>query len=551
MRYLSLFLPNWSVDLIKQKQPTTQSTSPSDKAYNSAQAGNQPPLVLLTAAEANQTVIKRCCPLAYHAGVREGFSLPLAQAIAPTAITAPFDSLRDFKSLYRLALYLTRVSPLVGIDTDLFYAFQQNVLDSASRLYTGISIDITGTERLHGGEAAIAHKILTFLTTRGFVARLAIAPTLGAAWALARYSPKRCTILKDSPPLKKALADLPLAALRISADIETRLHELGIDTLGKLFKLPSKTLGERFGIILLRRLHQLLGVIEEPFVTLTPGSPPALTRKFEVPLQRHEALQYTVVGLFDKLLVALSLHGVRARGFMIIIEGLSSSRERSSVTREITLNTVTNNLGQIRGIITPIIERIRFAEGVTKITIKALQVEPLHAEQENFIDGSAGKRRMEAATELVNALSLRVGAEQVCHAAFHQSYIPERSFSFRPIPRNYIKLINTLPKESSAALNGSPPTMLLPDRPPYLLTQPAPASALALLPDKAPVRLRWRDEEHEIITGIGPERVMPEWWKGDASTERDYFKLQTKAGIWLWVFRARSDLSWWVHGMWV
>ncbi len=512
-------------------------------------------MVLLTAIEANQTIIKRCCPRAYHVGVREGFSLPLAQAIAPSALSAPFDALRDFKALYRLALYLTKVSPLVGIDTDLFYAFQQNLLDTADRHYTGITIDITGTERLHGGEPAIAHKILTFLAARQIRARVAIAPTLGAAWALSRYAPARCTIVKDSLPLKNVLAALPLPALRISADIQTRLQELGIDTVGKLLKLPSKTLGVRFGLVLLRRLHQLLGVIEEPFVALTPKSPPALTREFEVPLQRHEAMQYTVVGLFDKLLLALSLHGVRAQTFQIHLEGLTSSRERASVTKEIALNTVTNHLGQIRAIVTPIIEKLRFAEGVTKITVQALQVEPVRAEQDNFIDGTVTKRRVEAATELVNAISARIGSEQVCQAAFHQSYIPERSFSFRPIPRNYIRLINALPinalpKESSAAINGPAPTLRLPDRPPYLLTRPEPASALALLPDKAPVRLRWREEEHEIITGIGPERIMPEWWKGAQDSERDYFKLQTKEGVWLWVFRSRADLQWWVHGMW-
>ncbi len=508
-------------------------------------------MVLLTAVEANQTVIKRCCPRAYHAGVRPGFSLPLAQAIAPKAVISQFDALRDFKALYRLALYLTRISPLVGIDSDLFRAFQQNILDTVGRQYTGISIDITGTERLHGGESAIAHKILTFLAARNISARLSIAPTLGAAWALARYSPSRCTIMKDSSPLKNIIADLPLAGLRISPDIEIKLKELGIDTIGKLLKLPSKTLGARFGLALLRRLHQLLGVIEEPFIALTPSKPPALTREFEVPLQRHEAMQYTVIGLFDKLLLALSLHGVRARNFIIQIEGLNSAREPSCITREISLNTVTNHLSQLRGIITPIVERVRFTEGVTKITVQGSQIEAVCGEQESFIDGSVNKRRVEAATELLNSLSARLGTGQLCQAEFHQSYLPERSFSFRPIPRNYIKLITNQSRNSSIQATAGSSKIRLPDRPPYLLIRPEPASALALLPDKPPVRLTWRDEEHEIIIGIGPERIMPEWWRGDHDSERDYFKLQSKDGVWLWVFRHQTELSWWVHGMWV
>jgi protein ImuB len=76
-----------------------------------------------------------------------------------------------------------------------------------------------------------------------------------------------------------------------------------------------------------------------------------------------------------------------------------------------------------------------------------------------------------------------------------------------------------------------------------------------MLPDKPPSFIQWRGKNLKIITGIGPERIAPEWWgrslaQGEGVT-RDYFKVQDECGRWLWVFRDPITQTWFLHGMWV
>jgi protein ImuB len=75
-----------------------------------------------------------------------------------------------------------------------------------------------------------------------------------------------------------------------------------------------------------------------------------------------------------------------------------------------------------------------------------------------------------------------------------------------------------------------------------------------MLPDKPPSRIQWRGKHLSIISGTGPERIAPEWWRthlhNDSFVGRDYFTIQDDAGRWLWVFRETRTQRWFVHGVW-
>ena len=98
---------------------------------------------------------------------------------------------------------------------------------------------------------------------------------------------------------------------------------------------------------------------------------------------------------------------------------------------------------------------------------------------------------------------------------------------------------------------------------------------VALVPDGPPVRFRWRRALHEVIAAEGPERIEGAWWSDDsatpatetrdtewslaplASAARDYFRVEDKAGLRFWLFRAglyrdiAPDLPaprWFMHG---
>lgn len=100
---------------------------------------------------------------------------------------------------------------------------------------------------------------------------------------------------------------------------------------------------------------------------------------------------------------------------------------------------------------------------------------------------------------------------------------------------------------------STPPPRLNPDatprRPSILFDHPEPATAMAITPDGPPSLLRWRGRDHAIPAAIGPERIAGEWWHRREPT-RDYFKVQTQGGRWLWVFREIQTNQWFVHGEW-
>src|SRR5688572_17661420 len=94
----------------------------------------------------------------------------------------------------------------------------------------GIALDITGCAHLFGGEAALLDDVQARLRKMQIGARGAIASTVGAAWALARFGGTH--VIAASEELPQALDGLPIAALRLDEDIAVELCRLGLVTIG-------------------------------------------------------------------------------------------------------------------------------------------------------------------------------------------------------------------------------------------------------------------------------------------------------------------------------
>jgi protein ImuB len=92
-------------------------------------------------------------------------------------------------------------------------------------------------------------------------------------------------------------------------------------------------------------------------------------------------------------------------------------------------------------------------------------------------------------------------------------------------------------------------------RPLRLLARPEPIEdVFALVPDGPPVRFRWRRALHEVVAAEGPERIEGAWWSEDGGPARDYFRVEDKAGLRFWLFRAglyrdKAAPRWFLHGM--
>jgi len=142
-------------------------------------------------------------PPAEAAGLRVGMSLADARALAPALRAVAQDGKAEERAAAALRADLGRYSPTVGLDLDR--------ADGG----LGLAIDSEGCAHLFGGEAAMLDDMRARAAAFDYgEARVAAAPTLGAAWALARYGADDAARV-DAPDVQATLDPLPVAALRV------------------------------------------------------------------------------------------------------------------------------------------------------------------------------------------------------------------------------------------------------------------------------------------------------------------------------------------------
>ena len=108
---------------------------------------------------------------AQRAGLYPGLSVADARTYCISAQFHAVELDKDRACLLALAYWCRRYTPLVGID----------------ETGCGLWLDLTGASHLFGGYDAVQTDIITKLSDAGLDVCSAIAPTYGAAWALAHY----------------------------------------------------------------------------------------------------------------------------------------------------------------------------------------------------------------------------------------------------------------------------------------------------------------------------------------------------------------------------
>ena len=225
-RALSVWLPNWPITRLQRSM------------------GAPHPGGLATATLAdNARRLAAVDAIAAAAGLSPGQSLTDALALWPQAKIVEAEPEQDERALTRLADWCQRFSPAIAVDAP-----------------DGLLIDIAGCAHLWGGEEALARAIQLRLAAQEIPARIAVAGTFGAAWALARYAAEDVTVAAHDDG--RRLAPLPVAALRIDQAVADQLRHLGLKTIGHLIAMPRAALRKRFGAGLLLQLARAAGAVD-------------------------------------------------------------------------------------------------------------------------------------------------------------------------------------------------------------------------------------------------------------------------------------------------
>ena len=498
-------------------------------------------------AERNAQVLVSLNKAAEAAGLSRLQPLRDAQAMCPGLFTRFANPLADGLFLQALRRWAGRFSPWV-----------------AEEPLEGLVIDLTGCAHLFGGESPLLAQVEDDCADLGLSVRAGIADTVGAAWAIARHAGRGAVPLHSgdaidseapatrsraarrpawrlpageaaapvriAPPggTRGALATLPVAALRLPPDTVSGLSRLGLRRIGDLAGQPRAALSRRFGIEVVRRLDQALGVEPEP---VSPARAPdrfAVRLSFPDPI----GLEADLLAALDRLLPALGERLARAGRGARRVRLQCFRADGGSQWAEVGLARPSADPERLRPLLAMKVPDIDAGFGIDVIRLEAHVTEPVYAtEAKGALAVTAenaermAKGQDTALDDLIGRLGARIGLEAITRLQPADSHIPEKT--------------NQVLAAAWSEPAGDWPAP--PVRRPLLLWRPEVVTATDH--PRPPERFRWRGMTFSTAALTGPERIAPEWWLDEPewrSGTRDYWRMTTGGGERLWLFYAHG-----------
>ncbi|MBT3069278.1 hypothetical protein KKP04_00125 [Rhodomicrobium sp. Az07] len=415
-----VWLPNFAMTLARLKRPRL--------------AKRREPLALLE----KQGAIRRIAALdgpAIEAGLYLHQPLADALAVCPKLVTADADPAAEADARTALALWAQRYTP------------------ATAPAPSGLWLDITGCAHLFGDENELADDLLDRLETRGIPARAAIAPTFGAAFALAHHAersviagdfaatagdepsllPGQATLFgsedgrRVETGLATLLAPLPVERLRIATKTASVLRKLGLYTVGDVLPLPRAGLARRFPG-LLPQLDKALGRADESIDFLRAPTPWLERLRFAEPLAAPEDIERVTRALLDMLCRRLERERQGGLTFEVSFFRVDGGVEGQAVTTALPCRDPVRVMRLFREKL-PLIDP---GFGIDSAMIFASKVEPLEARQSSILRGGQGEAGLEDLAALIDGLENRFGEGRVYRFAPRESHIPERGVSRQP-----------------------------------------------------------------------------------------------------------------------
>lgn len=479
-----------------------------------------------------------------EAGASAGMMLADARTLCPQIETAPADPAGDLAFLEKLAIWAQRWGPWSALDPP-----------------DGLLVDVTAAAHLFGGEPRLISDVEAAFARRNLATRAAIAPTAGAAWALSHFGPHlgsrlashHSAIIAAREDAMCRLAGLPIAALRLDADVITVLRRLGVKRLGDLNDITKgavnrseaaarDALHRRFrnrkspSANPLIRLDQLLGRVPEPLLPVVAQHMPLVQRRLMEPLRHRSLLDQVLADLAVDMARELEGRGEGARRLELGLWRVDGE----VIVRRLELAAATRDPAHITRLFEQKLEGIEAGFGIETVRLRASWVESLAMGQTDV--EQAAERHGTSLSACLDRLSVRLGPNAVRRPVPHASHLPERAQSWQ-------SALDSQTASQTVSQNQIRPLKLL-DR----------AEKIAVLyasPDGYPQRFRWRGTVHEVVRVEGPERIAPEWWREKSNVRlRDYYRIEDAQGRRYWIYRRgisgdrRGGMpDWFLHGL--
>ena len=494
--------------------------------------------VVLTVEGTHGPIIHAVTRAAAERGARPGARLTDARALDPALLAEPADPDGDAAFVAQAARWAGRWSPLVEVDGD------------------GLRLDVSGVAHLFGGEDGLVRDVRRCFAGIGLTARVAIAPTAAAAWALARVTPSPRSASPSRPlprgqrDLVARLSPLPVTALRLDPDTVRTLERLGLKTIGALLDVPRRALARRFrgGADVVEALDRMLGRKPEPLTAAPSDPPPRALLRLEEPATHPEAAGQALERLIPELVGQLQDRHLGARRL-----SLSGYRVDGSVgVAAVATAIASREPKHLQRLIADKAAELNPEFGFDAFALTAEWTESLGAAQDSLVEEPSGEREL---ARLIDRLTVKLGPRRVRRPQAEESHLPEKTSGWVSALAS-LRGAKATKQSSGASLDCFAP-LAMTAKPPRLLDRPEAIDVIYATPEGLPRRFVWRRAVHDIARAEGPERIAPEWWRQPSSARlRDYYRIEDADGRRYWIYRegligdGRGGApGWFIHGL--
>ena len=515
--------------------------------------------VVIVAKKSQSEIISSISAAAQYKGLFVGQSLRDASAICPNLFVQTQNSYAETQFLKGICRWSSKFSPWVATEGN-----------------NGLIMDITGCSHLFGGEDKMITHILLAYDELGLTTKIGCADTVGAAWALSRYSEKtlqnyrngnaieqeaRATrsrsakrslknisndlkINKSSkyfivPPgkIRQSISNFPVAALRLEIQTQNTLAQLGLRQIGDIIKQPRASINRRFGFNLLKRVDQALGNLPEPISPLQPELNFGVRISFPDPIGLKPDIIAGLDRILDRLCSNLKRKNLGAQ--KILLQAFQTNSTTKSI--EVGLAQPSNSFKHIRDLLIVKLDGLDIQFGIDILRLEATRTEMFTKDKHigHLVVSKNNKSRTEKKIKpenLISKLGVRIGLENIIRLHPATSNIPEKTY-------NVLSAAWSEPaKEWPKPISYRPVQLWSPE----IINAPDKPNPLS--------EFKWRGKIWYITESRGPERISPEWWLDDPkwrSGVRDYWFVQCDTGDRLWIYYAHGGLmssGWFCQG---
>jgi protein ImuB len=509
MLWLALHFPQLPLELLKgQTAPAADIPAADIAAADIAAADARTAHVVLQ----NNRVLQ-CDATASTAGIAIDATLATAHSIYNKIVHGHRNIENEARRLRQLAQALYRFSGHVSIQSP-----------------DCILLEIGGSLKLFGDPEQVSDAAIQLCQDLGHCSQARLACTPWAAIALARSG------RRDVNAVPLSLAGLELAG--IDPSIIERFANMGIHTLEPLLKLPAKSLGKRFGKVLLKYIGQLSGAVPDPRRAIT--LPPAFEQQLHLlqPIRDKEDLCSHTRSPLIRL--------ARELQHWLIAQQLGCEELRWSFTRHgqdtvrvpVRFAKPQQNSADFWRVSQLTLEQLELPEEVLSITLSASRLRPWRNHSQNLFSVASahtgsGCENADEIGAIIDEFNARLGQGRCFGMQTVTQYAPEAACTSA-------KALKSQRENASVAEQQQRFFARIGKRPLWLFDAPRPI------------------RREDLVLLQGPERIQSSWWTADTVC-RDYYIALHSLGAECWVFvqlfgenPAEKTLSptenWYVHG---